>query len=150
MIDRRVRELSILSDILPLDTEATKLREYKAIIISGGPNSVYDDCAPQYDPEIFKLGIPILGTYSGFYGCYILVKIFWFSHISNIIDKFECIFVLVGICYGMQIIAKEFGGEVKKKEVREDGPTEVNVDPKCPLFEWVKSLYVLVVVVTNR
>lgn len=35
----------------------------------------------------------------------------------------------------MQIIAKEFGGEVKKKEVREDGPTEVNVDPKCPLFE---------------
>lgn len=35
----------------------------------------------------------------------------------------------------MQIIAKEFGGEVRKKEVREDGPTEVEVDPKCPLFE---------------
>lgn len=35
----------------------------------------------------------------------------------------------------MQIIAKEFGGEVEKKDVREDGPTEVKVDIKCPLFE---------------
>lgn len=35
----------------------------------------------------------------------------------------------------MQIIAKEFGGKVQKKEVREDGPTEIEVDTKCPLFE---------------
>lgn len=34
----------------------------------------------------------------------------------------------------MQIIAKEFGGEIQKKEIREDGPTQVQVDLTCPLF----------------
>lgn len=32
------------------------------------------------------------------------------------------------------MIAKEFGGEIQKKDVREDGPAEIKVDPKCPLF----------------
>lgn len=35
----------------------------------------------------------------------------------------------------MQIIAKEFGGVVQKKDVREDGPSDINVDPVCPLFQ---------------
>lgn len=34
----------------------------------------------------------------------------------------------------MQIIAKEFGGEVSKKDIREDGPSQVEVDQKCPIF----------------
>lgn len=56
------------------------------------------------------------------------------QHITTLV-LIEFVVPFSGICYGMQIIAKEFGGEIRKKDVREDGPTEVEVDPKCPLFE---------------
>ena len=79
LIARRVRELNVYSELLPHDTPMAELerRGAKAVILSGGPSSVYDADAPRADPALWSGRIPVLG-----------------------------------ICYGLQLMAHELGGEV--------------------------------------
>lgn len=65
VIDRRIRELNVESELLPLSTPVEDLDHFQAFIISGGPESVYGDNAPKYDPRLLSLGIPVLGICYG-------------------------------------------------------------------------------------
>ena len=67
LIARRVREQKVFCEIVRNDITAERVRELapKGIILSGGPASVYADGSPKCDPEIFKLGIPVLGICYG-------------------------------------------------------------------------------------
>jgi GMP synthase (glutamine-hydrolysing) len=101
VIDRRVRELNVDTAIFPVSVavDVLKAGEFSGIILSGGPNSVYDKDAPACDPAIFNLGIPVLG-----------------------------------ICYGMQLMNRHFGGTVLPSPSKEYGETEVQVNTDCLLF----------------
>jgi GMP synthase (glutamine-hydrolysing) len=101
LIARRVRELNVYSELLPHDTPLAELerRGAKAIILSGGPSSVYDTDAPRADPALWSGRIPILG-----------------------------------ICYGLQLMAHELGGEVVPSSKREYGPATVSVTEPDGLF----------------
>ncbi|NEQ82351.1 MAG: glutamine-hydrolyzing GMP synthase [Moorea sp. SIO2I5] len=67
LIARRIRETNVYSEVLSYQTTAQQLQQLhpQGIILSGGPNSVYDDGAPLCDPEIWNLGIPVLGVCYG-------------------------------------------------------------------------------------
>ncbi len=68
LIARRVREAHVFSEIVPSSITAAEVsaKNPEAIILSGGPSSVYADHAPKVDPAIFALGIPIFGICYGF------------------------------------------------------------------------------------
>ena len=63
LIARRVRDLNVYSEIVPCDISADEIRDMNAsaLILSGGPASVYAEDAPSIDPAIFDLGLPVLG-----------------------------------------------------------------------------------------
>jgi GMP synthase (glutamine-hydrolysing) len=105
LIARRVRELNVYSELLPHDTPMAELerRGVKAVILSGGPSSVYDTDAPRADPALWSGRIPVLG-----------------------------------ICYGLQLMAHELGGEVVPSAKREYGPATVTVTDADGLFAGVE------------
>ncbi|MBI5251870.1 MAG: glutamine-hydrolyzing GMP synthase [Desulfomonile tiedjei] len=88
LIARRVREAGVYSEIHPYNKgmEIISRSRPSAIVLSGGPASVYDAGSPQLDREILDLGLPVLG-----------------------------------ICYGLQAIARTLGGTVQPAEDREYG-----------------------------
>lgn len=68
LIARRVREARVFSEVVPhtASVEEIKARDPVAIVLSGGPASVYADGAPQLDPALFDLGLPVFGICYGF------------------------------------------------------------------------------------
>ncbi len=94
LIARRVRESHVYCEIHPPTRSLDWIREWdpKGIILSGGPNSVYDDGAPTASPELLDLGFPVLG-----------------------------------LCYGMQLMAYIGGGKVVPAGRREYGRAQVTV-----------------------
>jgi GMP synthase (glutamine-hydrolysing) len=106
LITRRVRELSVYSEIKPFHFPISEIhvRRPKGIILSGGPASVYEADAPFPDAAIFDLGVPILG-----------------------------------ICYGLQILAHVFGGKVVTAANREYGLAQLQVDDRADLLKNVNS-----------
>ncbi len=103
LIARRIREASVYCEIHPankgLDLAFIRAFDPKGIILSGGPNSVFDEGAPTADPAILDLGIPILG-----------------------------------ICYGMQLVARLSGGKVVPSNQREYGRAEIAIRENKGLF----------------
>jgi len=102
LIARRLRELGVRTTIERGDVAVDAVRDHRpiAVVLSGGPASVFENGALQVDPGIFRLGVPVLG-----------------------------------ICYGMQLMARELGGDVRPSNLREYGLAELEVVESASLLE---------------
>jgi len=107
LIARRVREMAVYSEIvLPTVTAREAItNNVNAVILSGGPASVYAEAAPQLATGFFDLEIPILG-----------------------------------ICYGLQLIARHFGARVHSDNHREYGPAKVEIKSRHALLDAISPL----------
>jgi GMP synthase (glutamine-hydrolysing) len=104
LIARKVRELGVYAEVRPSDTPAPELKGRKAIIISGGPSSVYDPGSPTVDPAIFQAGYGVLG-----------------------------------ICYGLQLMAQLMGGDVRKGQKGEFGFATLDIDTPDTIFKGIEG-----------
>jgi len=110
LISRRVRELGVKSEIIFPFTELNTIKKMNpdGIILSGGPNSVYDKDAPRLNNDIWNWileeDIPVLG-----------------------------------LCYGLHLIAKRFNGEIGKSKRREYGITSVTIKKSDRIFEGLEK-----------
>ncbi len=106
LIARKVRELGVYSEIISYQIPLTRIREDQpsALILSGGPQSVYDQGSPLPSPEIFELGIPVLG-----------------------------------ICYGLQLMAFLLGGKVMPSRKREYGFAQLEIKNQTGLLSGMKD-----------
>lgn len=85
VIDRRVRELGVKSDIFPINVQAEALADYKAVILSGGPNNIGEEQRLGFDKQIFELGKPVLGIC---YGMQLMSDYFGGTVDSNIVKEY--------------------------------------------------------------
>jgi GMP synthase (glutamine-hydrolysing) len=106
LIARRVRENRVYCEVHPFDLPLDEIRRRKPVglILSGGPQSVYEEGAPNAPAELFGLGIPVLG-----------------------------------VCYGMQVMAHRLGGSVEGSSHREYGRADVSIVEPGRLFEGLSS-----------
>jgi GMP synthase (glutamine-hydrolysing) len=103
LIARRVREANVYCELYSWRTPAEVIMAHKpkGFILSGGPNSVFDQGAPALPDYVLESGVPVLG-----------------------------------ICYGMQVLAQRLGGRVAASHKREYGPAQLYVDTlDNPLFD---------------
>ena len=85
VIDRRIRELGVKSDIFPINVKADSLSEYQSIILSGGPNNIGENERLHFDYNIFELNKPILGIC---YGMQLMSDYFKGVVDSNIVKEY--------------------------------------------------------------
>ena len=106
LIARRVRELGVYSEIFACDVDPAEIERFspKAIILSGGPESVYEAKGPEAPLKVFEMGVPVLG-----------------------------------ICYGMQAMAAQLGGEVESSTHREFGAAQIRPDGDSRLLDGLED-----------
>ena len=103
LIARKIRELEVFSEIIhPDQIKEVDLNSYYGVVLSGGPNSVYDKNSPDIDVDLLKLNVPVLG-----------------------------------ICYGMQLLAKKYKGEVERSKEREFGYAKFHIVKNDKLFKGI-------------